>query len=258
MTDNAFLEYVRGRLPDGPKAAHPGRRPESGAVAGEPESPGKAGGAEATTATGRSGATDPAQGFRLELEAVGGTVERVESPHAFIRRLQQLAAESGWRKLLVDGAFAPPFATDRWASSVGGAGLDVIDVSKANRTEAATADVGITRADWAVADTGSLVQIARPGRARLVSLLPPVHIALLPEDRIVPTRSELFARLRKAAMEATPGAEAAPGSPSPWPSNISFITGPSRTADIESDLSIGVHGPGRVHVFLLPPREEEN
>lgn len=99
--------------------------------------------------------------------------------------------------------------------------------------EAAAAEAGITTADFAIAETGTLVLAAGPGRRRATSLLPPLHIAVLPEDRIVPTLFELL-----PALEALPSA-------------LAFITGPSRTSDIEMTPVRGVHGPVAVCVVLL-------
>ncbi|MDR7416704.1 MAG: LUD domain-containing protein [Armatimonadota bacterium] len=101
------------------------------------------------------------------------------------------------------------------------------------------ADAGLTGADWGIAETGSLVLLVGPAQDRLLSLLPPVHIALLPEDRIVADLDALFERL----------------APCDLPAALTFITGPSRTADIEQTLTPGVHGPGVVHVVLVGPAE---
>jgi L-lactate utilization protein LutC len=100
----------------------------------------------------------------------------------------------------------------------------------------AAADVGITSADYALADTGSLVMIASPREARLVSLLPPAHIAVVPRDRILTGLDELFSILPNPAAVA---------------SSMVLITGPSRTADIEQILVRGVHGPGQITVVVV-------
>ncbi len=96
------------------------------------------------------------------------------------------------------------------------------------------AEVGVTGADWGLAETASLVLLASPAQDRLLSLLPPVHVALLPEDRILTDLEALFERLDAGEV----------------PSALTFITGPSRTADIEQTLTPGVHGPGVVYVVL--------
>jgi L-lactate dehydrogenase complex protein LldG len=99
--------------------------------------------------------------------------------------------------------------------------------------ENATAAFGITSADYALADTGSLVMISE---ARLVSLLPPVHIAVVPAERLLSGLDELYTILPKPADHT---------------SSMVFITGPSRTADIEQILIRGVHGPGEIHVVIV-------
>jgi L-lactate dehydrogenase complex protein LldG len=96
--------------------------------------------------------------------------------------------------------------------------------------------VGITSADYALADTGTLVMLASPQEARMISLLPPAHIAVVPRARILTGLDELFSLLPNPA-EAT--------------SSMVLITGPSRTADIEQILVRGVHGPGLLTVVVV-------
>ena len=98
-------------------------------------------------------------------------------------------------------------------------------------------DAGISEALYGLADTGSVVLAASPSEPRARSLLPAVHVSLLREDRILPGLDELFAAV---------GGD--------LPSALAIVTGPSRSADIEQRLAVGVHGPGEVHVVLLPPR----
>jgi L-lactate utilization protein LutC len=100
----------------------------------------------------------------------------------------------------------------------------------------AAVDVGITSADYALADTGTLVMLASPQEARMISLLPPAHIAVVPRERILTGLDELFSLLPNPA-EST--------------SSMVLITGPSRTADIEQILVRGVHGPGLLSVVVV-------
>ena len=95
---------------------------------------------------------------------------------------------------------------------------------------------GVSRALYGLADTGSVVLAASPEEPRASSLLPDVNVTLLTEDRILPGLDELFAAV---------GAD--------LPSALAIVTGPSRSADIEQTLAVGVHGPGEVHVVLTPP-----
>lgn len=104
------------------------------------------------------------------------------------------------------------------------------------REEAEVRPIGITSADYALADTGTLVMLASVAEARLVSLLPPIHIALVPREKLLSGLDELLERVPKPAAVS---------------SSMVLITGPSRTADIEQILVRGVHGPGELHVVLL-------
>ena len=92
----------------------------------------------------------------------------------------------------------------------------------------------VSEASYGLADAGSVVLMASPEEPRARSLLPNVHISLLREDRILAGLEELFAVL---------GGE--------LPSSLAIVTGPSRSADIEQSLTVGVHGPGEEHVVLV-------
>jgi L-lactate utilization protein LutC len=96
-------------------------------------------------------------------------------------------------------------------------------------------DVGISTAQAAIAETGTLVLDSACERHRLVSLVPPVHIAIIHASAIVETLSDALTLLQKD-KEISPA--------------ITFITGPSRTADIELTLTIGVHGPQELYVIV--------
>jgi L-lactate dehydrogenase complex protein LldG len=102
------------------------------------------------------------------------------------------------------------------------------------REDAAAALIGVSDMDWGIADTGTLVQDAQAVEQRLVSTLPPMHVALLETARIVPDLAALFRQVGPADSNY-----------------LSLITGPSRTADIERVLTIGVHGPGRLVILVV-------
>lgn len=104
------------------------------------------------------------------------------------------------------------------------------------------ADIGITGANAAIADTGTLVIVSNEGNQRLVSTLPPVHIAIVGIDKLVASMDDATAMLKILARSATGQKQS---------SYVSFITGPSRSADIELNLAIGVHGPIEVHIIFL-------
>ena len=100
----------------------------------------------------------------------------------------------------------------------------------------ATCELGITSADYALADTGTLVMLSSPQEARMISLLPPKHLAIVAADRILGSLDELFTVLPNPAEQT---------------SAMVLITGPSRTADIEQILVRGVHGPGEITVVAI-------
>lgn len=96
--------------------------------------------------------------------------------------------------------------------------------------------IGLTGALAGLSDTGALALQSGVGRSRLASLLPPVHIALLNVKQLFPTMAHFLRAHPNAARNA---------------SNLAFISGPSRTADIEQILTLGVHGPKSLHIILL-------
>ncbi len=103
----------------------------------------------------------------------------------------------------------------------------------------AQADMCITGSDYAIAETGSVVAQPRTGLSRLVSLTPQVHVALVRPADVVPDLDSFF-RIQKDLHQQ-----------GRWPPYTNLITGPSRTADIEQTLVIGVHGPKEVHMVIL-------
>jgi L-lactate dehydrogenase complex protein LldG len=109
-------------------------------------------------------------------------------------------------------------------------------VDRYERRACVTAEFGINRADYALADTGSLVFLSESGESRLISLLPPRHIAIVAREKILSGLDELFTLVPQPAAKS---------------SSMVIVTGPSRTADIEMRLVRGVHGPGEIHVIIV-------
>jgi L-lactate dehydrogenase complex protein LldG len=97
-------------------------------------------------------------------------------------------------------------------------------------------DAAITRAAGAVADTGAIILRPDIHEPRLMSLVPPIHLAVLKADSILPSLEEA---MRKGAWSAD------------MPTNMLLVSGPSKTADIELTLAFGVHGPKELIVFVL-------
>lgn len=101
--------------------------------------------------------------------------------------------------------------------------------------------VGLTGADAALAATGSLVLLSGTGKPRLASLLPPVHIAVINQKQLLADLETWVASLRREGLETFQQAASA-----------MIISGPSRTADIAMQLTLGMHGPRQLHIIILP------
>ena len=101
-------------------------------------------------------------------------------------------------------------------------------------TYAPAASVTVEEVFGAVAETGTIVCVSAGGRAVQAGLLPAHHVAIVRRERIFDTLDDLFA--------------AVAGAP---PTNLTLVTGPSRTADIELTLAIGVHGPEKLDIILV-------
>ena len=125
--------------------------------------------------------------------------------------------------------------------SLATAALEAGGTRESVRAQIANAGMGITGADYAVAETGSVVLMPRQGLSRLASVVPPVHVALVRPQDVVETLDDVFL-LRRLDYHRGGG---------DMGSYLNFITGPSRTADIEQTLVVGVHGPKEVHMVLL-------
>jgi L-lactate utilization protein LutC len=224
MERNAFLARVR-------EAAAAGRAYQ---VAHNPEA--------TADASYVGGGDDPVGTFLQEWTAVGGNGLRVQSIDEAHDFLKMLIEKHGVKSAL---CWKHPFL-ERLdiANFLQGEGVEVrlwdqleqeAPVQRWQQTF--SADLGITSVDWAIAETGSLALRAQSGQGRSVSLVPPLHVALLEPSQIVPDLFDLFRELETHKAE--------------FPSNITLITGPSKTGDIQLKLTTGVHGPGEVHAVVI-------
>lgn len=179
---------------------------------------------------------DPPARFLEELEAVEGHGRRVESVEEARDYVVSLARKRD-AKLLVrwDAEALERLGVDEPLEEVG-VEVTVWRDLENFREVAAGADIGLSTAEWAIAETGSLVLTSGPGRGRTVTLLPQTYVAVIPAERVLGTVPE--------AIEKYAGSKG-------LPANVCFHTGPSRSGDIEMSLTIGVHGPGDVHVILV-------
>lgn len=178
--------------------------------------------------------------FVREAEAAGATVAAANDAASAREQIRRWLQAAGARRVVC----APtPLAAGLALAELSSPDcrLELLDAaSEAQQKRAAylAADAGISDADYGLADTGTLVLRATPEQGRLVSLLPPVHIAVLSRAKILPGLAACFRALdvRRESQQT---------------SLLTFITGPSRTADIEQTLTVGVHGPGSLYILLL-------
>ncbi|HET7597631.1 MAG TPA: lactate utilization protein C [Burkholderiales bacterium] len=162
--------------------------------------------------------------FRARALTLASTVEAVagprEVPHAvgrYLRGASLALSAVCWPELLALG----------WSA----AGLRV-----EGRGARASDAVGITGAFCAIAETGTLMMVSGPGTPATVSLLPETHIAIVRAARIVAHMEDAWHLLRE---EST------------MPRAVNFVSGPSRTADIEQTVTLGAHGPYRMHIIVM-------
>ncbi len=190
-------------------------------------------------------ASELAERFASELTALSGQFLTVPAAQA-AEVVARLARERQTNRLLAWSLEQLP-VPGLW-ESLRAAGLDPVtpDIPRADGRAAALDDLepitlGLTGADAAVAETGTLVLLAGPGRPRLAAMSVRAHIALITPAQLYPTLAAWLAARPDLAEQLRARSAGL------------FITGPSRTADIEMTLTVGVHGPAEVIVVLLQP-----
>jgi L-lactate utilization protein LutC len=181
---------------------------------------------------------DLAGQFGQALTATKGEYYRSTSFEEALIRIDDIFKEIQVKRALVDDQ--PPLngvdLAARWPEIswhiVGRSDEDL-------RSFAASADIGLSVGEAALAETGSVLVSSGPSRSRLTTLLPPVHLALVPGSCLT---TDLFTWTAERQ--------------GPFPSSMTLISGPSKTADIEQTMATGVHGPGRFIVVLYADRDD--
>jgi L-lactate dehydrogenase complex protein LldG len=197
---------------------------------GKGDASGRRAAAEALLAAPRRGPQPAITGalaarFAARAASLASSVDHVAAPSEAPAAATRYLAANG---LPLAAVASGDIAGLDWA----GAGLDI-------SVRAAVDDdqVGITGCFCAIAETGTLLLLSGPQTPSSVSLLPETHIAVVPVARVVATMEDAFALLRAER-------------PGTLPRAVNFISGPSRTGDIEQTIVLGAHGPCRVHLIL--------
>jgi len=176
---------------------------------------------------------DLIENFRSNLEFVGANFALVFDETEAAEILLSIIKEKGARKIALSDSPLVKKIT-------GHLKIDAEFVENAPAATLFESDLGFTSAQSAIAETGTLVLESERERHRLASLVPPIHVCVLEARNIRQTLGEILEILQTRPSRT-----------------ITFVTGASRTSDIELTLAIGVHGPGELHVILIDKEEIE-
>ena len=184
--------------------------------------------------------------FARELEAVGGRFLGTIAPKRLAARISSYANEIAARTI----AYGDGVAADMKpiASALERSGCALVKAARtkdgeraAARSQLFGADLGIAEADFAISSTGTLVMTSAPTRPNSLTLVPPASLIIVQVDRIVPNLAALFAVMAPEAIAAN---------------RTTLVTGPSRTADIEKRIVLGIHGPKSLAVIIAWPQDD--
>ncbi len=187
--------------------------------------------------------TELASGFARELEAVGGHFFGTLTAQQAAARVAALAREIGARHAAVGEGVVTPMALFSKALEEAGCAVarptGVVGTERAAlKTQMAHCDLGVAEAHFAIASTGTFAVLTAEARPNSLTLLPPISVIIANVDRLVPDLAAALAAFGAAAVAAH---------------RITFITGPSRTADIEKRIVLGVHGPKQLYGAIIWP-----
>jgi len=171
--------------------------------------------------------------FVVQAVKADAEVERFKTSAAARRFLSRILEENGWAKVVVASDAARFLPKTRGIESL----------EPADPAVCARADAGLVAAGFGIAATGTLVHLDTGDRDRIAWTLPPVCLCFLRAGSIVPELEDIVDRMAGHLRRGQ----------KPGFAQVSLVTGPSRTADIEAELTLGVHGPGRLIILLYGP-----
>jgi len=189
--------------------------------------------------------------FREEFERIAGVFHRVarldEVPGVIKHIAEAREAKSvlSWDPGALGLDLRTSLGPEGYSVTLAPDGDPDVPARQLHRDAAGRAEIGVTGVDWALAETGTLVLVSGRGRPRSTSLLPATHVAVFDRACLLESLEQVGTMLE--ALHADP-ARSMSGAV------INFITGPSRTADIELTLTRGVHGPKDVHAIFVEGR----
>jgi L-lactate dehydrogenase complex protein LldG len=175
--------------------------------------------------------------FIANVEALSSEIIRTETSQQAADAVAELCRDRGWAQAL--SWDAAQIGCEGLPEALAAAGVEAITEGQPDALKGIP--VGITGAEAGLADTGTVVVRSGSGRSQLASLLPPAHIVVMDAARVLPDMRSYFEALDAQGGAAAHLQEAG---------NLVFISGPSRTADIEQVLTLGVHGPRELFVVL--------
>lgn len=177
--------------------------------------------------------------FNAELTAQTGTVYRAQNREDAERILSEIAAAEGFRQVIIVGKNSQGVDIKSFGYSSNIAVRTLADFKDREelRKAAFSADAGITFADFAIAESGTIGIIFDKDQPRLPSIAPPVHIVILPVEKLYPVYEDAIEQVF--------------GNRNEIPGQFGFITGPSATADIQAISFKGMHGPTKVIVIFM-------
>lgn len=188
----------------------------------------------------RPAQANPADEFTARAKAAACGVTRASGPEEAASQAVDILVQAGVSRAGLAGLGPELEEPLRQAAAL--VGLELVDAPDGHPDGVELGEplaAGITRAELAVAELGALVQVASAKGGRLLSLLPPLHLALLHVRDLLPTLGDLPGALTDAGRF--------PDGP---PRGLALIAGPSKTADIEAVMVPQVHGPGRVEIVV--------
>jgi L-lactate dehydrogenase complex protein LldG len=184
--------------------------------------------------------------FARELEAVGARTIGPVAPEQLADRVGAIVRERGVKSIAVGEGVVVDLG--QVGNTLSESGIEVIRTGSVDgstrpdlRKQLAQVDAGLAEADYAIASTGTLAVLSDESRPSSLTLLPPASFVVVRIDRMKPDLASALTALGCAALESH---------------RLTLITGPSRTADIEKRIVMGVHGPKSLDVIVVWPRDD--